>query len=71
MVRFGIYQSYLPQNKNSTLEFAVLEMSLHKKMKFSIKGFFSKCDQIRSFLFSAVFCAVLLPTFRRLILCLM
>ena len=25
-------------------------MSLHKKMKFSIKDFFSKCDQIRSFL---------------------
>ena len=24
--------------------------SLHKKMKFSIKGFFSKCDQIHSFL---------------------
>ena len=25
-------------------------MSLHKKMKFSIKDFFSKCDQIYSFL---------------------
>ena len=25
-------------------------VSLHKKMKFSIKDFFSKCDQIRSFL---------------------
>ena len=25
-------------------------MSLHKKMKFSIKDFFSKCDQIHSFL---------------------
>ena len=25
-------------------------MSLHKKMKFSIKDFLSKCDQIRSFL---------------------
>ena len=24
--------------------------TLHKKMKFSVKGFFSKCDQIRSFL---------------------
>ena len=24
--------------------------TLHKKMKFSIKDFFSKCDQIRSFL---------------------
>ena len=24
--------------------------ALHKKMKFSIKDFFSKCDQIRSFL---------------------
>ena len=25
-------------------------MLLHKKLKFSIKDFFSKCDQIRSFL---------------------
>ena len=25
-------------------------VSLHKKMKFFIKDFFSKCDQIRSFL---------------------
>ena len=28
-------------------------ISLHIKMKFSIKDFFSKCDQIRSFLFPA------------------
>ena len=27
-----------------------ITLSLHKKMKFSIKDFFSKCDQIRSFL---------------------
>ena len=26
----------------------ILEKSLHKKMKFSMKNFFSKCDQIRS-----------------------
>ena len=26
------------------------KISLHKKMKFSIKDFFSKCDQIRSFM---------------------
>ena len=28
----------------------VNKFSLHKKWKFSIKDFFSKCDQIRSFL---------------------
>ena len=27
---------------------------MHKKMKFSIKDFFSKCDQIRSFLKYAI-----------------
>ena len=27
----------------------LLTASLHKKMKFSIRDFFSKCDQIRSF----------------------
>ena len=32
-------------------------LALHKKMKFSITDFFSKCDQIRSF----IFCAVTLP----------
>ena len=26
------------------------DLTLHKKMKFSIKDFLSKCDQIRSFL---------------------
>ena len=30
----------------------VMKHPLHKKMKFSIKDFFSKCDQIRSFLFT-------------------
>ena len=30
--------------------FAIYELSPYKKMKFSIKNFFSKCDQIRSFL---------------------
>ena len=30
--------------------FNLVHVSLHKKMKFSIKDFFSKCDQIRSFL---------------------
>ena len=39
--------------------------SLHKKMKFSIKDFFSKCDQIRSFLKKSlmenfIFCAVII-----------
>ena len=29
-----------------------------QKMKFSIKDFFSKCDQIRSFLENCIFCAV-------------
>ena len=33
---------------------AIKTITLHKKMKFSIKDFFSKCDQIRSFIFSAV-----------------
>ena len=31
-------------------------LALHKKWKFSIKDFFSKCDQIRSF--PGIFCAV-------------
>ena len=47
--------------------------TLHKKMKFSIKNFFSKCDQIRrklqicshslkkSLMQNFIFCAVLLP----------
>ena len=26
---------------------AIMQSALHKKMKFSIKDFFSKCDQIR------------------------
>ena len=30
--------------------FALIFSALHKKMKFFIKGFFSKCDQIHSFL---------------------
>ena len=29
---------------------SIFKNTLHKKMKFSIKGFFSKCDQILSFL---------------------
>ena len=28
--------------------FNLVHVSLHKKMKFSIKDFFSKCDQIRA-----------------------
>ena len=29
---------------------SVVEQALHRKMKFSIKDFFSKCEQIHSFL---------------------
>ena len=32
--------------------------TLHTKMKFSIKDFFSKCDQIRRKLINLIFCAV-------------
>ena len=34
----------------SLKERSILSPTLHKKMKFSIEDFFSKCDQIRSFL---------------------
>ena len=40
------------KNSNSPIippppNYSIFESRLHKKMKFSIKGFFSKCDQIR------------------------
>ena len=59
---------------NSNKSFSsVTETALQKKMKFSIKDFFSKCEQIRSFLCigshlpkksfmeNFIFCAVLSP----------
>ena len=36
--------------KKDRFYWATAELTTAKKMKFSIKDFFSKCDQIRSFL---------------------
>ena len=60
----------------------IIRFSLHKKMKFSIKDFFSKCDQIRrklwiwshllkkSLMKNFIFCAVFVgESGRELILC--
>ena len=38
------------KKKNSSHDITSNIISLHKKIKFSIEDFFSKCDQIRSFL---------------------
>ena len=37
-----------------TIKTNCIKISIAQKMKFSIKDFFSKCDQIRSFIFCAV-----------------
>ena len=50
---FDIIFSSLHKNEKWNVVFGHnvnLEVPLHKKMKFFIKDFFSKCDQIRSFL---------------------
>ena len=44
------WQDIFPLGKLKLIEYLFSFASLHKKMKFSIKDFFSKCDQIRSFL---------------------
>ena len=43
---FGIYaiSSYGNLQPQQSLEEATFQQALHKKMKFSIKDFFSKCD---------------------------
>ena len=42
------YASYLLAEKHCNIFH--IKVTLHKKMKFSIKSLLSKCDQIRSFL---------------------
>ena len=37
-----------------TIKTNYIKISIAQKMKFSIKDFFSNCDQIRSFIFCAV-----------------
>ena len=44
------YQSFVVLSNLFGFLYLVPNISLHKKMKFSIKDFFSKCDQIRSLL---------------------
>ena len=44
------WQDIFPLGKLKLIEYLFSFASLHKKMKFSIKDFFSKGDQIRSFL---------------------
>ena len=40
----------VPDSIREEKTLSIFKNTLHKKMKFSIKGFFSKCDQILSFL---------------------
>ena len=41
---------YLPDNPPQMIQACILSYNTAQKMKFSIKDFFSKCDQIRSYL---------------------
>ena len=45
----NVVSSSLPRNLFLVWSSYSAPFTLHKKMKFSIKDFFSKCDQIRSF----------------------
>ena len=45
LLRTKVHQLMLIENRKIIM---LIEKALHKKMKFSINDFFSKCDQIRS-----------------------
>ena len=46
---FCLYEKFLRRFQETLESFKPLPQTV-QKMKFSMKGFFSKCDQIRSFL---------------------
>ena len=49
-IPFNKFQSIFSNINNWIRDLYMFLIPLHKKMKFSIKNFFSKCDQIYSFL---------------------